>query len=32
MWFNVLRDTATHEVSAVYGIVEPRPDPKDGAA
>ena len=24
-WFNVLRDTVTHEVSAVYRITEPRP-------
>jgi sarcosine oxidase, subunit delta len=32
MWFNVLRDTATHEIAAVYGIVEPRPHPKDGAS
>jgi sarcosine oxidase, subunit delta len=24
-WFNVLRDTVSHEVRAVYGIVEPRP-------
>jgi sarcosine oxidase, subunit delta len=27
-WFNVLRDTLTHEVHAVYGITEPRPDLK----
>ena len=25
LWFNVLRDTVTHEVKAVYGIAEPRP-------
>lgn len=25
-WFNVLRDTTTHEVRAVYGITEPMPD------
>lgn len=25
-WFNVLRDTVTHEVSAVYGITEARPE------
>ena len=25
-WFNVQRDTVTHEVQAVYGITEPRPD------
>ena len=24
-WFNVVRDTVTHEVSAVYGIADPRP-------
>jgi sarcosine oxidase subunit delta len=24
-WFNVLRDTVSHDVRAVYGIVEPRP-------
>ena len=24
-WFNVLRDTVTHEVQGVYGITEPRP-------
>lgn len=24
-WFNVLRDTATHEVLAVYRLDEPRP-------
>lgn len=26
-WFNVLRDTATHEILAVYRMDEPRPDP-----
>ncbi|MBL8323348.1 MAG: sarcosine oxidase subunit delta [Rubrivivax sp.] len=25
MWFNVWRDTVTHEVKAVYGITEPPP-------
>jgi sarcosine oxidase, subunit delta len=25
-WFNVLRDTATHAVHAVYGITDPRPE------
>jgi sarcosine oxidase subunit delta len=24
-WFNVLRNTANHEIRAVYGITEPRP-------
>jgi sarcosine oxidase subunit delta len=24
-WFNVLRDSVSHDVRAVYGIVEPRP-------
>jgi sarcosine oxidase subunit delta len=26
-WFNVLRDTATHEVLASYRLDEPRPEP-----
>lgn len=25
-WFNVLRDTVTHEIVAVYQMGEPRPD------
>lgn len=25
-WFNVLRDTVTHEIVAVYRMGEPRPD------
>lgn len=29
-WFNVLRDTATHKVHAVYHIVAPRPTLVDG--
>lgn len=24
-WFNVLRDTVSHEIRAVYGILDPRP-------
>ena len=24
-WFNLLRDTVSHDVRAVYGIAEPRP-------
>ena len=24
-WFNVVRDTVSHEVTAVYGIAEPQP-------
>lgn len=33
-WFNVLRDTVTHEVLAVYAMTDPRPDPgpRGGAA
>ena len=31
-WFNLLRDTVTHEVRAVYGMTEPRPDAHGGAA
>ena len=27
-WFNVVRDTVTHEIHAVYEMGEPRPDPK----
>jgi sarcosine oxidase subunit delta len=26
LWFNVLRNTVTHEVKAVYGITESRPE------
>ena len=25
-WFNVARDTLTHEIKAVYGLLEKRPD------
>lgn len=25
LWFNVVRDTVTHEVTAVWGMTEPRP-------
>jgi sarcosine oxidase, subunit delta len=25
LWFNVVRDTTTHEVKATYGIAEPTP-------
>ena len=32
MWFNVLRDTVTHEIRAVYGIVETRPRPEGDPA
>ena len=27
-WFNVVRDTVTHEIHAVYKMGESRPDPK----
>jgi len=27
-WFNVVRDTVTHEFHAVYKMGEPKPDPK----
>jgi heterotetrameric sarcosine oxidase delta subunit len=27
-WFNVVRDTVTHEIHTVYKVGEPRPDPK----
>lgn len=26
LWFNVARDTTTHEILAVYGITDPRPE------
>jgi sarcosine oxidase subunit delta len=26
-WFNAVRDTVSHELQAVYGITEPRPEP-----
>lgn len=29
-WFNVLRDTVTHEVHAVYGMTDPTPEVKAG--
>ncbi|BBK39132.1 sarcosine oxidase subunit delta [Allostella sp. ATCC 35155] len=25
-WFNVARDTVTHEIRAVYGMTDPRPE------
>jgi heterotetrameric sarcosine oxidase delta subunit len=25
-WFNLLRDTTTHEILAVYGATDPRPE------
>jgi heterotetrameric sarcosine oxidase delta subunit len=28
-WFNLLRDTVTHRIVAVYRVGEPRPDPGD---
>ncbi|MFN4097257.1 MAG: sarcosine oxidase subunit delta [Sphingomonas sp.] len=28
LWFNVARDTATHRITAVYGITDPRPAPE----
>lgn len=31
-WFNMVRDTLTHEITAVYGITERRPDPANEAA
>ena len=31
-WFNVARDTVTHEVRAVYRLDEPRPEPGTGGA
>lgn len=27
-WFNVLRSTLTHEIKAVYGMTDPRPEVK----
>ena len=29
-WFNVLRDTVTHQIIAVYRMSEPRPQAGDG--
>lgn len=29
-WFNVVRDTATHEVLSVYRLQDPRPIPAQG--
>ena len=29
-WFNVARDTMTHEIYATYKMGEPKPDLKDG--
>ncbi len=31
-WFNLLRDTVTHEIRAVYKMGEPRPEPPPGIA
>ena len=28
LWFNVLRDTVSHRIIAIYGITEPRPQAK----
>jgi sarcosine oxidase, subunit delta len=25
-WFNVLRDTVTHDIAAVYGMTDPKPE------
>ena len=25
-WFNVARDTVTHEIKAIYGALEPKPE------
>ena len=27
-WFNLLRDTGTHEITASYGMTQPRPEPR----
>ena len=27
-WFNVARDTVSHEIKAVYGLLDKRPDPR----
>ncbi len=26
LWFNVVRDTVTHEIKAIYEMTEPKPD------
>ena len=31
-WFNVARDTVTHEILAVYAMGEPKPDLPEGAS
>ena len=31
-WFNVARDTVSHEIVAVYKMTEPKPDAKGEAA
>jgi sarcosine oxidase subunit delta len=28
LWFNVVRNTVTHEIGRVYAITEPKPEPK----
>jgi heterotetrameric sarcosine oxidase delta subunit len=28
-WFNVARDTVTHEIRAVYRMTDPKPDPEN---
>lgn len=29
-WFNVARDTATHEIKAIYKMTDPKPDVSEG--
>lgn len=31
LWFNIARDSSTHQILSVYGITDPRPVPKAGA-
>ena len=28
LWFNIARDTRTHEITRVYEMTDPRPDPE----
>jgi len=27
-WFNLARDTATHEITAIYAMTDPKPEPR----